>query len=63
MGITNERLDEFIDRWERTFSERLSREDARSIAARLVNFYRLISRPVPAAASLGTDDQSYLEGV
>lgn len=62
MEITDERLDDFIDAWELAFAERLSREEARRTATRLVNFYRLIVRPVPAVASLGEDDQLSLEG-
>lgn len=63
MGITDERLDDFIGRWERIFAERLSREEARPIAARLINFYRLIVRPVPEAAARAGDGRTSLQGV
>lgn len=49
MSISDSRLDEFIDLWEQAYGERLSTGDARAIAARLVRFYRLITRPLPEA--------------
>lgn len=61
MRITEKRLDAFMDRWELVFIERLSREEARRIATRLVNFYRLIVRAAPPAAPLAAEDHTSLE--
>lgn len=58
MLVTDERIDDFIDIWARVFVERISREEAHRIATRLVNYYRLIVRPVPTAAPPATDGQT-----
>ena len=47
MPISNDRIDEFIQRYERAFGDRISREEARTMAAKLVNLYRLILQPLP----------------
>lgn len=61
MPVTDERIDDFIDRWELVFVERISREEARRIATQLINFYRLIVRPMPTASAPAVDDQTPLE--
>jgi hypothetical protein len=47
MDITDAELDDFIVRWENAFGARLTRAEAREEAERLLNFFRLISRPLP----------------
>ena len=47
MLIPDEGLDDFIDRYERAYGDRLSREAARPIATGLVDLYRLITQPLP----------------
>lgn len=47
--LSDARVEEFIALWEQAFGGRLSTADARTIAARLVSFYRLIMRPLPEA--------------
>lgn len=47
MAVSEERLDEFIEIYERVEGEHLPREEAREIANNLVNLYRLIMRPPP----------------
>jgi flagellin-specific chaperone FliS len=48
MAVSEERLDEFIEIYERVEDEHLPREKAREIANNLVNLYRLIMRPPPS---------------
>lgn len=47
MRITDERLEDFITRWEQVLGERLTLDEARPIAVRLVRFYDLITRSTP----------------
>jgi hypothetical protein len=47
MAVSEERLDEFIEIYERVECERLSREEARAMAENLIDLYRLIMRPPP----------------
>jgi len=47
MIIPDERIDDFIKRWENAFGETLSREEARARAMQLVEFYRMIGRHPP----------------
>ena len=47
MAVSEERLDEFIEIYERVEGANLPREEAREIANNLVNLYRLIMRPPP----------------
>jgi flagellin-specific chaperone FliS len=47
MAVSEERLDEFIEIYERVEGEQLPREEAQEIANNLVNLYRLIMRPPP----------------
>ena len=42
--ITQDRIDDFIIRWEISFGERLTREAAFPIATRLVELYRMLHR-------------------
>lgn len=51
MRIADERLEDFITRWEQVFGERLTADEARPIAVRLVGFYDLIRRPIPEAGA------------
>jgi hypothetical protein len=43
MQIPNDRIDQFIDLWERAFGERISRDEARARAHQLVELYRSIA--------------------
>ena len=47
MALSDTSLDEFIAVYAEEYGEHLSREVARPIATNLVNFFRLISRPLP----------------
>ncbi len=47
MAISEERLREFADLWEKAFGERLSVDEARPIAERLVVLARMLTRPLP----------------
>jgi hypothetical protein len=47
MTMSDPRLEEFIALWEQAYGERLTAGEARPIAARLVQFYQLIMRPLP----------------
>ncbi len=49
MAISQARLEEFIAIYEQVYGDRLSSEDARPIATRLVTVYRLIMQPPPGA--------------
>lgn len=51
MIIPDDSLDDFIDRYERAYGERLSREEARPIATRVLDVYRLITQPLPGGPS------------
>jgi hypothetical protein len=48
MAISEARLDEFIAIYERRYGRRLPAEEALPIATRLVAFFRLLMRPLPA---------------
>ena len=43
MQVPNDRIDEFIDLWERAFGERITRDEARARAHQLVELYRMIA--------------------
>ena len=60
MRISDERLDEFIRGYEAAFKEPLSRDDARIMATRLLELYRVfLRRPNDAeAAALPIDETS-----
>ena len=51
MTVSDASLEEFIALWEVVYGERLSTEQARPIAIRLVRLFRLIMRPSHAAAA------------
>lgn len=51
MRIPDDRIDDFIDRYEKAFAERLSHEEARSLAGRLLELYRLILKRLPGDKS------------
>jgi hypothetical protein len=42
MQISNDRIDEFIDLWERAFGERIRREEAVARAHQLLELYRML---------------------
>lgn len=46
MRVTDERLDDFITRWEQVFGERLTPDKARPAAVRLLRLYDVITRPI-----------------
>lgn len=52
MPIPDERLDDFIARWERAFGERLARGEAEVIAGRVLALYRQLLRPLPAVPDM-----------
>jgi flagellin-specific chaperone FliS len=43
----DESIDKFIAIYKAEFGETLSHEDAKAMARRLVNLYRLFARPLP----------------
>jgi hypothetical protein len=43
MTLRDDRLDEFVELWERVFGERINRDDARTRAHHLVELYRAIA--------------------
>ena len=45
MALSDESLDEFVEIYAADFGERLSHDDARVIADRLLSFVRLITQP------------------
>ena len=44
MIIPDDRIDEFIKRWENAFGETLTREEARVRASQLIELYKTIGR-------------------
>ena len=47
MQISDDRIDEFITTWESAFNERLTRDDAKTKAAELLELFTLLaSRPL-----------------
>ena len=57
--MSDPRLEEFIALWEQVYGERLTAGEARPIATRVVQFYRLIMQPLPA--ELAPPSRSELE--
>ena len=53
MELSDQNLDHFIGIHAADFGERLSREDAKVIADRLLSFVRLITRPSQEAGDSG----------
>ena len=47
MPISDEDLEEFINRYEKAFGERLSSADATDMARRLIHLYKILLRPLP----------------
>lgn len=47
MEFKDESIDRFIAIYKAEFDETLSREDAKAMARRLINLYRLFARPLP----------------
>jgi hypothetical protein len=45
--ISDEEADSFIEAWNKSFNQILTRDQARDEAERLLNFFRLICRPLP----------------
>ena len=58
MPISDEHLDDFIKRWEHVFNETLTREEAQREAAKLVEFYKLVARPLPGSSTPPSDPAS-----
>ena len=44
MQISDDQIDEFVRSWEVAFNERLTREDARSKTAELLELFSLLAR-------------------
>jgi hypothetical protein len=56
MQLSDDALDRFIKLWAEVYGEQLDRAEAREIAVRLVQFYRVIGRfppTEPAGAQTG----------
>ena len=51
MQVPNERIEEFIDLWERAFGERITQDQARTRAHQLVELHRVIRRELPPGNS------------
>jgi hypothetical protein len=47
MKVSDERIDEFIELWERAFGERITRGEAVSKARQLIELYRVMSQELP----------------
>ena len=58
MELSDQSLDHFVEIYAADFGERLSREDAKVVADRLLSFVRLITRPSREAGDSGP--QNYL---
>jgi hypothetical protein len=56
MLIPDERIDDFIARWEKAFGETLTRGEAHEKATQLIELYRIIARPLPIAGDGGRGD-------
>jgi hypothetical protein len=48
MLITAEQLQEFIGLYEEEFKDRLSEDEAREVASRLIELYQLLAQPLPS---------------
>lgn len=47
MPVPDDRIDNFIDLWERAFGERSARDDAKARAHQLLELYHLINQKPP----------------
>jgi hypothetical protein len=47
MRVSDEALDEFIKIYKKEFKEKISREEAREMASRLLTLYQLLSQKPP----------------
>jgi len=45
--LTEKDIDEFIEIYERVYKERISRDDAREMANRLLTLYEILAQPLP----------------
>jgi hypothetical protein len=52
MLIPDDRIDDFIRRWENAFDETLKREEARTKALQLIELYSAIGRRPPGGESM-----------
>jgi hypothetical protein len=50
MAILDDRIDDFISRWQEVFGESITRDQAQVVAIKVLTFYRLITGPLPAAS-------------
>ena len=53
MQLSDEQLDDFTNRWEHAFNERISRDEARTRAAELLELFSLLARRPPDGPSEG----------
>ena len=51
MHIPDDRIDDFIKRWENAFDETLTREEARTKALQLIELYKMIGKRPPVDES------------
>ena len=51
MNLTDQRIAEFRKIYQETYGEQISLEDARAMALRLIELYRLLMRPLPEERS------------
>jgi hypothetical protein len=60
MNLSDSEIDDFVARWERAFGERLERDEARSIAARVLALYRKLLRRRPDDRDVGDMQQGLM---
>ena len=53
MQLSDEQLDDFANRWEHAFNERIGRDEARTRAAELLELFSLLTRQPPDRAVEG----------
>jgi len=58
MGITPEHLREFIEIYEKEFGERISEDEAREVAFRLVELYQVLGEPLRGETQRVADERS-----
>ena len=55
MQISDEHLDDLIERWKHAFGETLTRAEAQHQGSKLIELYRIIARPLPGSATPPSD--------
>jgi hypothetical protein len=58
MEISEQRLREFMAIYEAEFNEKLSLEEARAMASRLVHLYIRLARPLPKEEEIHQEDDT-----